>query len=131
QGAWIVVLLIPALILLFRRVHAHYVCAQEARAPHPLPAEEAHRVLRRRLKPGAEAGQVQEPEAVEAPDEVQNLTVVPVADLDLPTLRALAYAVSLGQPTIAVHVCPEEDAAVRVRRQWEAWGNYVPLEVIV
>jgi amino acid transporter len=40
EGAWVVVLLIPALIALFRRIHAHYACTERARAPHPLPAEE-------------------------------------------------------------------------------------------
>jgi hypothetical protein len=131
EGAWVVVLLIPALVLVFRRIHAHYVCAEQARAPHPLPAEEAHRVLVKRLGAAAHGGRAPEPEAVEAPDEVQNLTVVPVAELDLPTLRALAYAVSLGQPTIALHVSPDEESAGRIRRQWQAWGEHVPLEVIV
>jgi amino acid transporter len=130
-GAWVVVLLIPTLILLFRRIHAHYACAEQARAPQPLPAEEAHRVLLRAVSAATAGGHASDSEAVEAPDEVLNLTVVPVSSLDRPALRALAYAVSLGQPVIALHVSPDEEEATRITTQWEAWGNHVPLEVIL
>jgi hypothetical protein len=58
------------------------------------------------------------------------LCVVPVAELDLPNLRALAYAVSLRQPTLAVHLCPDQADAERFLREWRAWGDHVPLEIV-
>lgn len=70
-------------------------------------------------------------EQEEAPDELRHLTVVPVATLDLATLRALAYATSLAQPVLAVHISPEEDEGRRFRGYWDAWGDHVPLEIIV
>ena len=71
-----------------------------------------------------------EPESVEAPDEVEYLIVVPVSGLDLPALRALVYAASLCQPVLALHVSPDEETAARIRRQRQAWGDHVRLEVI-
>jgi hypothetical protein len=57
--------------------------------------------------------------------------VVPVARLNRASLRALAYAASLGQPTLAVHIAPEEAEADRFREQWRAWGDHLRLETIV
>lgn len=130
-GAWITVLVIPALVLAFRRVRAHYACAEQVRAPRPLREEHASRVLVRSAMRAARADHESSSEAVEAPDEVQNVTVIPVSGLDRPALRALAYAVSLGQPTLALHVSSDEDEAERIRRRWRAWGDHVPLEVII
>jgi hypothetical protein len=65
------------------------------------------------------------------PQDVQNLCVVPVVRLDLAGTRALAYAVSLGQPVLAVHVSPDEEEDDRFRRQWQTWGDQVQLEIIV
>jgi hypothetical protein len=46
-------------------------------------------------------------------------------------MRALAYAASLRQPALALHVSPTEEEADRFRGYWEIWGNHLPLEVIV
>ena len=51
--------------------------------------------------------------------------------MDLPTLRALAYAASLNQPVLALHVSPDEQDGERFRHYWNVWGDHVPLEVIV
>jgi nucleotide-binding universal stress UspA family protein len=62
---------------------------------------------------------------------VHSFAVVPIAALDLAALHALAYAVSLGQPVLAVHVSPTEEEAGRFHRSWQAWGDHLPLEVVV
>jgi hypothetical protein len=66
----------------------------------------------------------------ETPSQVSNLVIVPVPYLDRPTMRALAYAVSLHQPVLALHVSPTEEEAARFRSYWADWGNHVPLEVV-
>jgi hypothetical protein len=61
-----------------------------------------------------------------------SFAVVPVAVLDLAALHALAYAVSLAQPVLALHISPtEEEEAERFNRAWQAWGEDLPLEVVV
>lgn len=69
-------------------------------------------------------------EAEETPAQVSNLAIVPIAALNLASMRALAYAASLGQPTVAVHISPTNDEAERFRNYWTTWGNHIPLEVV-
>ena len=66
----------------------------------------------------------------ESPDQLEHLAVVPIVRLDLASLRALAYAASLGQPLLAVHISPGDDEAARFKGYWAAWGDHVPLEVV-
>jgi amino acid transporter len=75
-----------------------------------------------------EASSGEEPE--EIPSQVSNLAIVPVPHLDRAAVRALAYAVSLGQPVLALHVSPTDEEAERFRGYWTDWGNHVPLEVV-
>lgn len=65
------------------------------------------------------------------PSGAHHLALVPVAQLDLPSLRALAYAASLRQPVLAVHISPEKEDAERFHGYWDAWGDHLPLELIV
>ena len=69
-------------------------------------------------------------ESEETPAEISNLAIVPVAHLDRVTVRALAYAASLGQPVLALHVSPTKEESERFCQYWAAWGNHVPLELI-
>ncbi|MBY8871624.1 APC family permease [Micromonospora sp. PLK6-60] len=123
EGAWVVVVAVPLLVLLFHRVHRHYARLHRALALHPPTA-------------GPPAGPAVAPtpgsaEGEELPQQVRHLVVVPMARLNRASLRALAYAASLGQPTLAVHVAPEDAEAERFREQWRAWGDHVRLETIV
>jgi Amino acid permease len=78
------------------------------------------------LSPDASASEENE----ETPSQFSNLAIVPVPYLNRVTMRALAYAVSLGQPVLALHVSPTEEEAKRFREYWVDWGNHVPLEVV-
>jgi amino acid transporter len=130
EGAWIVVILVPTLVLTFRRIHAHYTCAEAAIEPKP-PEHAGHHLtsfIAGRRQPDRHR---LAPEAAEAPDEIEHLVLVPVADLNLPALRALAYAVSLGLPVLAIHVSPDDQDAERIKKEWDAWGGHVPVEVVI
>jgi hypothetical protein len=70
-------------------------------------------------------------ETEEQPEEIRHLTIVPVAGLDLASMRALAYAASLRQPVLALHLSPTEEEAERFHRYWQTWGDHLPLEVLV
>jgi amino acid transporter len=123
EGAWVVVVAVPLLVLLFHGISRHYRRLDRAlglRTPAPPPG------------PAASGDRGPAPaEWEETPQQVRHLVVVPVARLNRASLRALAYAASLGQPTLAVHIAPEEREADRFRRQWEAWGSHLRLETIV
>jgi len=136
EGAWIIVILVPALVVLFLRIRAHYLAVGRAVALRPLPAKARARiiipppgsVLHARVHGEAQSGRH---EHEESPDQVVNLTVVPLVAMDLASLRALAYAASLGQPVLAVHISADAEEARRFRSYWVAWGDHVPLEIVL
>jgi amino acid transporter len=130
QGAWVVIVLVPVIVLACRRVHEHYEHARKALTPRPDAGKHRRHV---RVTPPRLASHVSErlAEAQDDPSEVHSFAVVPVAVLDLAALHTLAYAVSLSQPVLALHVSPSEEEAERFQRSWQAWGDHLPLEVVV
>jgi amino acid transporter len=130
EGAWVVVVLVPLIVQACRRVHAHYERAHEELTPRPdgVGDDGDTRIAPPRLTPEASALRA---EAQDDPSEVHSFAVVPIAVLDLAALHALAYAVSLAQPVLALHVSPTEEEAERFHRAWQAWGDHLPLEVVV
>ncbi|HXW58663.1 MAG TPA: APC family permease [Solirubrobacteraceae bacterium] len=130
EGAWVVVVLVPLIILGCRRAHAHYETARSALTPQPdADADSSLSTLPALERPSAGAARLAEQQ--DSPDEVRSFAVVPVAVLDLAALHALAYAASLAQPVLALHVSPSQEEASRFHRAWRAWGEHLPLEVVV
>ncbi|MGH2854211.1 MAG: APC family permease [Solirubrobacteraceae bacterium] len=136
EGAWLVVILIPALVVLFLRIRAHYLAVGRAVALQPVAARARARIIT--PPPGPKLSDRVRGESLsgrreheEAPDQVLNLTVVPVIAMDLASLRALAYATSLGQPVLALHISADEEEARRFRSYWQVWGDHVPLEIVL
>jgi amino acid transporter len=132
HGAWLVVLLIPMIVWSCRKIHTHYQNAHETLIPS---ADERHRgyaLSPRCLAPQAqpEPGDLR-PELATDPRQISNLIVVAVAAIDAASLHALAYAASLAQPVVAVHISADEHEAARFHHYWQAWGDHLPLEVIV
>jgi hypothetical protein len=72
-----------------------------------------------------------ETETEENPQQVHHLMIVPVASLDLASMRALAYAASLQQPVLALHISPSQEERERFVEYWHEWGDHLPLEIVV
>ncbi len=102
HGAWLVVVLVPILMMVFWRIHRHY-----GRTRRQLEAETPL-----------------------TPQRIEHTVLVPVADLNRPALQTLAYARSISDRVIAVHVSDDPEDAARMRQRWDAWGDHVPLVVI-
>jgi hypothetical protein len=128
EGAWVVVVLIPVIVAVCKRIHGHYETAKRALRPQPPGAGPPATRIAPSLEPYPATPRPAE--AQESPSEVHSFAVVPVAVLDLAALRALAYAASLAQPVLALHVSPSDEEAERFRREWHAWGEHLPLEVV-
>ncbi|RMI31294.1 APC family permease [Nocardia stercoris] len=137
EGAWLAIVVVTVLIAGAVAVHRHYLHAERALALHPDSVELPHHAF----TPAPAAGspdrehraQPGEPdrEREETPVEIRHLTIVPLSGLDLAGLRALAYAASLRQPVLALHISPTEHEAERFRCYWRTWGDHLPLQVIV
>ena len=107
SGAWIVVILIPALVLMFIGIHRHYTKVERERTTN-VPAK---------------------------PAEIKHLFIVPIAGLDGVSVQSLAYARSISKRVIAVHVAIDEDDEHTVRAAWEQWikqvGPEEKLELVI
>ncbi|MFJ9431321.1 amino acid permease [Streptomyces sp. NPDC101490] len=103
----------------------------------PRAGTEAPQAGAKASRAGTEAprrgAEVPEPadEDEELPEEIRHLSVVALAALDLAGMRTLAYAASLQQPVLAVHIGLTEEEGRRFRDYWTLWGDHLPLEVVV
>ena len=103
DGAWIIVLLLPALVISFYAVHGHYKnLARDLSLEHygqPPPAKR-HRVI------------------------------VPIAGVHQGTLEALDYALSLSDDVTAVHISIDQEQTAAMKRKWDEWGKGVRMVII-
>src|SRR4029079_2386904 len=85
QGAWIVVILIPLLVLGFFRIHHHYQNVKRALSLQARPIDVRTHTVE---------------------------TIVLVNDIHQGTMQMISFAESLGKPWVAVHVAvrPEKTA---------------------
>jgi amino acid transporter len=130
-GAWLVIVLLPLIVVTCLRIHRHYQRADDVLRLRPLDREASGQVALPAAPAGARQSPAGEQETEESPEQLRHLVVVLVATLHRPTLRALAYAASLGQPVLAVHLSPDQQEADRFRDYWHAWGDHVRLEIVI
>ncbi len=138
EGAWLVMIVVPLIVLMFLRIHHHYedvsdmlslagtdpAVGRAAAAGAILPG---HPMLNLPYAGDGEDG-AEEPTW----QRLEHLVVMPVADLNQVTLSTLTYARSLADHVLAVHVAADEDAASvdELTRRWHAWVPGVPLVVV-
>jgi amino acid transporter len=102
-GAWIVVVIVPLLMLLFSRIHRYYAYCAAA----------------------LELGQVPP-----TPNAQPTLVIVPVGGVSRLTYEALVAAKSLGDEVVAVSVQYGDDSVASLRAAWLRWDPGVPLVVL-
>ncbi|MER6419769.1 APC family permease [Streptomyces sp. NPDC001137] len=104
DGAWLIVIALPLLVVAFETVHRAYGRIGERLGLGRIP---------------------------EIPHRERSLVIVPVSTLSRLTSEALTAAASLGDEVRAVSVCypdPEDRAALHaLERAWAAWDPGVPL----
>jgi amino acid transporter len=103
DGAWIIVLLLPAVVLSFYAIHRHY------------------RVLARDLSLD---------DYGEPPPAKRHRVLVTIAGVHRGALEALDYAMSLSDDVTAVHVATDPDQKESIERKWSWWGKGVRLVII-
>ena len=102
EGAWIILFLIPLLVLWFRSVHRHYERVGEQLSLRGWRPEERN----------------------------HNTVVVPISGVHRAVVQALQYAKMLSPDVRAVYVDVDPKVTANVRREWERWGEGVPLVVL-
>ncbi len=134
EGAWVSLLVVVGFVTVANAIRRHYKAVAAAIALHPHTIEvPPHAIVPNGRADAASDGEQAQrgQETEETPAEVHHLILVAVAALDLASMRALAYAASLEQPVLVLHVSPAEEEAERFREYWRTWGDHLPLEVVV
>lgn len=103
EGAWIILILIPANVWLFRATKRHY---DEVSAQLKLPA------------------------SPDLDEPTTNIVVVPVSGMHRAVVQALDYARTLSSDVRAVYVSLNEATTEELKKSWGVWGRNVPLIVL-
>jgi amino acid transporter len=104
HGAWLVVVMIPVLVLLFHAIHRHYIS------------------LARQLSLD-DLGEIGSP--------VHNTVIVPISGIHRGVIGALRYARSISNAKVtAVYVDFEDEATARMKERWDRLGSGVDLKIL-
>jgi amino acid transporter len=103
HGAWVVVVLIPLLVLLFLKIHRHYIEVARQLSTEGLG----------QLRP------------------IHHEVIVPISGIHRGVVEALEYAKSIAPHHVtAVYVNLDDEAAQKLRHKWQQWGSGVNLVVV-
>ena len=97
EGAWLIVLAVPLIVLLLRTINEHYRHVAEAL----------------RLNGVSPADML----------EVADIAIVPIADVHRGTLRALKYAKRLSSHVRAVSIITSPDQKTRLEERWQRYPD--------
>lgn len=102
HGAWIVVLIIPAIILMLRKIHSHYEAfTREVRYTGHAPLFFLHHTV-----------------------------VVPVNGITKPVAGALVYATTISEDVRAAYVDVDPETTRVLQAKWAEWDIGVDLQVL-
>ncbi len=105
EGAWIVVIVIPALVLLMLKVKSHYVSVSE----------------QLRLTP-------EELIAIDlSPGNYINRVIVPIESINKASVRALRYAKTISDNIIAFNVSIDEESGRKIKEKYSLLDTDIPL----
>lgn len=103
HGAWVVVLLVPLLVLMFLKIHRHYLEVAAQLSTEGLTA----------LRP------------------IHNEVIVPISGIHRGVIAALEYAKSIAPHHVtAVYVNLDDETTQKLREKWQQWGSGVNLVVV-
>lgn len=101
HGAWIVIVLIPLLIMMFRGIRSHYKAVSEQIA-----------LDRRGTRP---------------PMPRRNIVIIPISGVNRAVIRAVDYARSRPGEVRAILVDIDSEETAKIEMQWAQWGCGVNL----
>jgi len=104
DGAWVVLILIPALVMIFWLIHRHYNNLAKILSLDNF--------------------------GVIPPHTIRHRIIMPVSGVHQGTLAALRYARMLSDDITAVHVTIEPADAEKVRQKWETWGEGIRMVIL-
>ena len=104
DGAWVVLILIPVLVVGFQLINRHY------------------RGLANRLSLEKFGGP--------PPQATRHRVILPVSGVHQGSLEALRYARLLSDDVTAVHISMDPEETEKVKKKWETWGEGTRLVIV-
>ena len=106
EGAWLLMILVPSLILLFDRIERYYQYAAVQLGLGKVPAKPVRGV------------------------DTQSMIVVPIVAVSCVAERAVQAALQMGGQVVPITVEVDPDSTQRVVKQWQDWDPGVELTVL-
>jgi amino acid transporter len=103
DGAWIVIMITPILVMIFSGIHVHY------------------RNLAKRLSLEHYGA---------PPRTARHRVILAISGVHRGTLEALRYARILSDDITAVHVSIDPEESEKIRQKWETWGDGYRLVIL-
>ena len=103
DGAWVVIILTPALVMMFYAIHHHYTHLAKQ-----LSLE--NRQVKKNI--------------------TRNRVIMPISGVHSGTLAALEFASTLSDDITAVHVSMDQSETDKVIAKWETWGDGYRLVIL-
>ncbi len=103
EGAWVVIIIIPTLVVMFYSIHRHYRVVANA-----LSLEQYGEPLR----------------------TGRHRVVILIGGVHKGALKALNYGRSISHDVTAVHVSLDSEETKKIRQKWETWGQGTRLVVL-
>ncbi|GMA97292.1 APC family permease [Pelosinus sp. IPA-1] len=109
HGAWAVIVFIPFMIFIFKKIRSHYIDMSEQLH---LPIEDFDPAVATTFKVG------------------RNMVIVPVATPTNIVAQTLTYAKSISKDIVALHIATDEVDAQKVTKKWHDWNPGVELVTV-
>jgi len=104
-GAWMVIVMIPMFVFLFRQINRHYLhTASRLIRPKGVAVIQAHRL--------------------------EHTAIVPVSGVHQGVIDALSYGLSIAEDVRAVYVELSSEATANLKKEWAETASQVPLIVL-
>lgn len=107
HGAWIVMIFIPAMIYIFKKVHQHYIITADQLR---ISSEEFTNLI-----------EVSNP---------KNLIVVPVSGITKVVAETIRYSKSIGGDIRLLYIYTDEEERKKFEEKWDRLGINIPLDVM-
>ncbi len=108
-GAWLVLIFIPMMIFIFKKIRSHY---NDMADQLHLPLEDFNPNIEANLKTG------------------RNVVIVPIATPTSVVAQTLKYAKSISDDVVALHIATDEEVGKRVEEKWHGWNPGVELVTV-
>ena len=94
HGAWVVVIVIPAIVYVFHRIHVHYVMFGREMAQSHYDIEKCEKIN-------------------------DHIVIIPISGLHRGVMNAIRYGKSIGQDLRICYVKTDEESYERLRKAWD------------